>query len=154
MAKTLANSSDVEELRRRIAGLTPDSHRLWGKMSVGGMICHLDDSYRAGLGERTVAPASAPFLLPRTLIKRLALHSSLRWARNMKSPQEVRQGAGGTPPVAFTDDQVRLLETLNRFTLNPDLDKMEHPFFGKMTANDWLRWGYLHADHHLRQFSA
>ena len=24
--------------------------------------------------------------------------------------------------------------------------------WGKMTAGDWMRWGYLHADHHLRQF--
>jgi hypothetical protein len=27
-----------------------------------------------------------------------------------------------------------------------------HPMFGKMSAKDWMRWGYLHADHHLRQF--
>jgi hypothetical protein len=27
-----------------------------------------------------------------------------------------------------------------------------HPFFGPMSREDWLRWGYLHADHHLRQF--
>jgi hypothetical protein len=24
--------------------------------------------------------------------------------------------------------------------------------FGPMTEKDWMRWGYLHADHHLRQF--
>jgi hypothetical protein len=27
-----------------------------------------------------------------------------------------------------------------------------HPMFGVMTVGDWRRWGYLHADHHLRQF--
>jgi hypothetical protein len=27
-----------------------------------------------------------------------------------------------------------------------------HPIFGALSARDWLRWGYLHADHHLRQF--
>ena len=27
-----------------------------------------------------------------------------------------------------------------------------HPMFGPMSAADWMRWGYLHADHHLRQF--
>ena len=27
-----------------------------------------------------------------------------------------------------------------------------HPMFGPMTPEDWMRWGYLHADHHLRQF--
>ena len=27
-----------------------------------------------------------------------------------------------------------------------------HPFFGAMSSSAWLRWGYLHMDHHLRQF--
>jgi len=27
-----------------------------------------------------------------------------------------------------------------------------HPLFGPMNYEDWMRWGYLHADHHLRQF--
>jgi hypothetical protein len=29
----------------------------------------------------------------------------------------------------------------------------DHPFFGSMQHADWMRWGYLHADHHLRQFN-
>jgi hypothetical protein len=27
-----------------------------------------------------------------------------------------------------------------------------HPIFGAMSERAWLRWGYLHMDHHLRQF--
>jgi uncharacterized protein DUF1569 len=27
-----------------------------------------------------------------------------------------------------------------------------HPIFGPMSESAWLRWAYLHADHHLRQF--
>jgi len=29
-----------------------------------------------------------------------------------------------------------------------------HPLFGPMSETQWLRWGYLHVDHHLRQFGA
>ena len=29
-----------------------------------------------------------------------------------------------------------------------------HPLFGRMSEAAWLRWGYLHVDHHLRQFGA
>jgi hypothetical protein len=29
---------------------------------------------------------------------------------------------------------------------------MPHPMFGAMTTLEWMRWGYLHTDHHLRQF--
>ncbi|HEV2663419.1 MAG TPA: DUF1569 domain-containing protein [Blastocatellia bacterium] len=27
-----------------------------------------------------------------------------------------------------------------------------HPYFGAMSESQWMRWGYLHCDHHLRQF--
>jgi len=27
-----------------------------------------------------------------------------------------------------------------------------HPIFGRMSLWEWQRWGYLHTDHHLRQF--
>jgi hypothetical protein len=27
-----------------------------------------------------------------------------------------------------------------------------HSFFGRLSRTEWLRWGYLHMDHHLRQF--
>ena len=29
-----------------------------------------------------------------------------------------------------------------------------HPIFGRMSQRAWLRWAYLHMDHHLRQFGA
>jgi hypothetical protein len=34
------------------------------------------------------------------------------------------------------------------------LDGRVHPIFGRMSEAAWLRWGWLHADHHLRQFGA
>jgi hypothetical protein len=30
----------------------------------------------------------------------------------------------------------------------------KHAIFGAMSRREWLRWGWLHADHHLRQFSS
>jgi hypothetical protein len=150
--QTLAHVADREDLAQRIAALTPDSPRQWGTMPVGGMICHLDDSYQLPLGERNVAPIRLP--IPRGLVKHLALRTSIHWAKNMKTMNEVRQGAGGTCPGPFADDRARLLETIERFSVCATLTQAQHPFFGPMSADDWLRWGYLHADHHLRQFSA
>jgi hypothetical protein len=49
---------------------------------------------------------------------------------------------------------VQELETLlARFTAaERDFRWQRHPIFGVMTEQEWLRWGYLHMDHHLRQF--
>jgi hypothetical protein len=151
MAKTLANTADCEEIRRRIAALTPDSPRRWGSMSIGGMLCHVDDSYRAVMGERPFSTANLG--IPPWLVKFVALRAPMKWRPNMMTSESVRQGGGGTPPLAFKEDQARLLETFAHFCGCSAL-AATHPMFGSMQRADWLRWGYLHADHHLRQFSA
>jgi hypothetical protein len=150
MAKTLANTTDCEEIRQRIAAIAPDSPRRWGSMSVSGMLCHVDDSYRAVMGER---PFSAGKLgIPPWFSKVVALRAPMQWPRNLMTSESVRQGGGGTPPGEFALDRARLLETFALFCGCADLAKT-HPMFGSMRRADWRRWGYLHADHHLRQFS-
>jgi hypothetical protein len=151
MAKTLAKTADCEEIARRIAALTPDAPRVWGAMSIGGMLCHVNDSYLAVMGERPLSMSKLS--IPPGMAKFLALRSPLRWPRNVMTGESVRQGAGGTPPVEFVQDRARLLKTVERFWGCTQL-MMVHPMFGSMNSGDWLRWGYLHADHHLRQFSA
>jgi len=151
MAKTLANAADCGEIRRRIAALMPESTRRWGSMSIGGMLCHVDDSYRAVMGHR---PFSAAKLgIPPWFAKFVALHAPMQWPRNLMTSESVRQGGGGTPPVEFAEDRARLLDTFDRFCACSQLVTV-HPMFGGMQRADWLRWGCLHADHHLRQFSA
>jgi hypothetical protein len=27
-----------------------------------------------------------------------------------------------------------------------------HPILGRLSRGQWMRWGYRHMDHHLRQF--
>ena len=44
--------------------------------------------------------------------------------------------------------------TMHRFTARHDFSSAVHPLFGPLTEPEWKRWGYLHADHHLRQFHA
>jgi hypothetical protein len=151
MAKTLANPADCEEIQRRMAALGPESPRLWGSMSIGGMLCHVDDSYRAVMGERPFSVAKLG--IPPWFAKFVALHAPMQWPRNLMTSESVRQGGGGTAPMEFAQDRARLLKTFERFCGCTQLMTV-HPMFGSMKRTDWMRWGYLHADHHLRQFSA
>jgi hypothetical protein len=151
MAKTLANPADCEEIQRRIVALAPESPRRWGSMSISGMLCHVDDSYRAVMGERPFS--TAKLAVPPWFAKLVALRAPMQWPRNLMTAESVRQGGGGTPPVEFAQDRARLLKTFERFCGCAEL-VVTHPMFGSMKRADWLRWGYLHADHHLRQFSA
>ena len=54
----------------------------------------------------------------------------------------------------FAADLARLEALLEHVAAARDLDGQRHPTFGRMSEGAWLRWGYLHVDHHLRQFGA
>lgn len=119
-------------------------------MSVHQMVCHLSDAYRLPLGEKSASPATG--LLQRTLMKWIALQLPMKWPKGVKTRPEVEQGVGGTAPVEFEQDRAELLTLVRRFCEVSASLSIPHPFFGHMTRQEWLRWGYLHADHHLRQF--
>jgi hypothetical protein len=148
--RSLESTEDRASIRGRILALTPSDHRRWGKMSVEQMICHLRDSYQVALGEKTASPATG--FLQRTLVKWIALSAPMRWPKGVRTRPEIEQGAGGTAPGQFEEDRAALVSILDRFRNETLSNVIPHPYFGPMTPAEWLRWGYLHADHHLRQF--
>jgi hypothetical protein len=119
-------------------------------MSVHQMICHLNDSYKLALGKKTASPATS--LMQRTLVKYLALRAPMQWPKGVPTRPEMEQGKGGSAPVEFAPDLASLVATFDRFCGDLPVPLVHHPNFGRMTTSDWMRWGYLHADHHLRQF--
>ena len=68
---------------------------------------------------------------------------------------EFDQRTAGSPPGDFAAD-VAALETLLGQIGPRDggAPWPRHPIFGRMSQRAWLRWAYLHMDHHLRQFGA
>jgi hypothetical protein len=149
--KTLANNTDRAAITQRMASLRPDSARRWGKMSAHQMVCHLADSFRGVMGERSIAVL--PGIFGRGLVKWIALYSRLPWPHGLKTMPEVDQFVGGTPPGDFAADRAGLGVLLETFTHEPrDFVWAPHPMFLEMSDADWMRWGYLHMDHHFRQF--
>jgi uncharacterized protein DUF1569 len=148
--RTLQSAVDRQSITERISALTSSDRRLWGKMSVDQMVCHLCDSYRSVLGEKPVSPVGG--FAQRTIVKFIALRLPMKWPRGVRTRPEVEQGVGGTPPGEFDKDRAELLSAIDRFCGNAMDLSIAHPIFGRMTKQEWLRWGYLHADHHLRQF--
>jgi hypothetical protein len=102
------------------------------------------------LGEKTAAPATG--FVQQTFIKWIALRAPLKWAKGYPTRPEIEQGKGGSMPTDFEADKNTLLVVVGRFFEDLQQPCSPHPVFGPMTAQEWWRWGYLHADHHLRQF--
>jgi len=150
--KSLANSADKQDVLRRLARVQSDSQRRWGRMSAHQMICHLADGFHLYTGEKQVAPVGG--IYPSRVLRWFALWAPMKWPKGFQTMKELdQQGGGGTSPSEFARDQQELTALLERFTATPrDYTFPEHPHFGAMSERDWMRLGYLHADHHLRQF--
>jgi hypothetical protein len=151
--KSLARAGDKADILRRLKTIRPDSPRRWGRMSPHQMICHLSDSFLAVTGQRAVSEASGP--LQRTVMKWAALYLPVRWPPGYPTRPEIDQTVGGTPPSDFAVDVTQLEMLIELVTSRVDcFQGQQHPIFGPMSRSGWMRWAYLHMDHHLRQFSA
>jgi hypothetical protein len=122
-------------------------------MSAHQMVCHLSDACRMALGEKAVSAATGP--VQQTVVKWLALYVPVRWPQGIDTRPEIDQRCGGTAPGDFATDVAHLVSLLDRVAgQSRDAAWPHHPIFGRMSYRDWMRWAYLHTDHHLRQFGA
>lgn len=150
-ARTLAEADCRTEILRRVKALRADSVRRWGRMTAHQMVCHLIDCHRMALGE--VVVTAPPTRVPPAIVKWVSLYTPLPWPAGLPTNPELDQHVSGMRPSDFAGDVAALEATVERLTSRADsADWPRHPDFGAMSAGDWLRWGYRHMDHHLRQF--
>lgn len=149
--KSLRNRQEVDEILSRLERLSPATPQLWGKMSAHQMVCHLNDAFKLYSGVITAAQPGFPF--PSKLLKWSCLLVPTRWPKGFKTLPEVDQEHRGTRPVDFTQDVAELKNRIHSFVQIPEnFTWPSHPYLGAMSASEWMRLGYLHTDHHLRQF--
>jgi len=134
----------------RLRAVRPETPRRWGKMTAPEMICHLNDCFLSVMGERPLEIPKPQF--GHRLLKRIALYAPIKWPPGVKTRPELDQQTHGTRPASFDSDMERLFVLIERFTSQPRTLLDRHPIFHEMTDRDWMRWGYRHTDHHLRQF--
>jgi hypothetical protein len=115
-------------------------------------ICHLSDSFRTMMSTEPISSVSTFF--SKAVVKWVALRAPMQWPHGVKTRPEVDQEIGGTKPVEFAYDKRMLEALIEQFARRTSSDMQPHPVFGRMSTDEWQRWGYLHLDHHLRQFGA
>ena len=150
MKETLADPVLRAVIVARLQRLVPDSPRRWGRMTPHQAMCHLSDSFRSMMSSIAISSVATPF--SRIVIKRIALKAPMKWPHGVKTRPEVDQEIGGTKPVEFARDRGQLEALIEQFAVRSGNDFQPHPMFGRMTTEEWQRWGWRHTDHHLRQF--
>jgi Protein of unknown function (DUF1569) len=119
-------------------------------MNVHQMVLHVGDATSAVLKLRSFPPRAAH---PSRIAKLVVLRLLPRFPRGVRT--RANPATMMTDTRDFYADVVGTVTLLHTLAATP-AHKLEyqHPVFGRMSQLDWLRWAYLHTDHHLRQFGA
>ena len=150
--KSFAREADRAELLARLRAVREDSRRRWGVMTAHQMVCHLGDAFLMMIGERRASVATG--LLQRTLIKWIALYSPPVLASGDPHPPGTGSEGGR--------DEARRIPRRRCACRGAHAARRGCSWLRHATASDirrdvragWMRWAYLHMDHHLRQFGA
>lgn len=138
----------AKELTERINKLTPGTQRVWGTMDVNQMMAHCSVGLQVTLGE-----VKRTHGLIGKLFGGFAKRSAL-------GPQHFKKGLPTDPAYVvkdkreFEQERQKLLGLIKRLTESEpqSFHRAVHPFFGKMSSDEWNILNYKHLDHRLRQF--
>ena len=147
--KNLFEAAEVEELKERMAQLSADSERQWGKMKPAQMLAHCSATMGMAMGK-----ISPPRILVGRLLGWLAKKSLIVNGTPMRRNSMTEKSCLVTDERDFLVERQRLRESIARFaTGGPGIcTKHPHFFFGPLTPLEWATLMYQHLDHHLRQF--
>jgi|WetSurMetagenome_2_1015567.scaffolds.fasta_scaffold421861_2 hypothetical protein len=148
--QNMFDQDDRDVLVRRLLGLQPTSPRQWGKMTVSQMLAHCSVSFEVPCGDIVKKQT----LLGRvvTPILRPMVFGLKPFGRNAPTDPDYRI----TDDRDFEKERARLSALIDRFCSRGPAAAagVVHPFFGRLSSEEWGRLLYKHLDHHLRQFSA
>ena len=144
----LYNQNDVQQILNRIEKLSSSTQRQWGKMNVEQMLSHLNAFLETALD------LNSP---KRLFIGRiLGSYFKSRYIRNKQFSKNspTHKNYIFTDIRNFENEKAKSVQLIKQFidggkskcTLKP------HPFFGKLTPEEWAIAQWKHFDHHLRQF--
>jgi hypothetical protein len=143
---SIYNASDNQEIIARINKLTPESQAVWGKMSVDQMCKHTNEALIVAFGENEIKVNFLMKFLGK-MLKNKVFNSD--FGKNSPTAKEFIF----TDKYDFDASKNELAKNFDRFTEGHQSIKLvNHPFWGKMTHEDWDKLMWKHVDHHLRQF--
>lgn len=147
--RTLSDRAVLVDLVTRLQRLAPTQPGLWGSMNAQQMVLHLGNASAAVLKQGPFA--AKPRGGPAGLLRLVVLYLLPRMPRGVKTGADPAGAA--VEPEAFAEDLERAVRLLQQLAAaEPDALVARHPILGPMTRAQWMRWAFLHTDHHLRQF--
>jgi Protein of unknown function (DUF1569) len=136
---SIYNKTDNQNIIDRINQLTLNSQAAWGKMSVDQMFKHTTGAIEMAFGEKTIKVNFLMKLFGKMLKNKVFNSTAKEFIF--------------TDTYDFENSKSALISNFSKFGEGENSIKtMDHPFWGKMTYQDWDKLMWKHMDHHLRQF--
>jgi len=147
--RTIWEAPRQQEIRERVARLSPENRAAWGRMSAPQMVCHLTDSLKMALGDLPCATKKLPIRYPP--LKQFIIYVAPFPKSAPTAPELLAR-----PPATWQADVAELQALVDRLVARgrEATPWPEHPAFGKLSRRAWGVLTYRHIDHHLRQFGA
>lgn len=145
----LFKNENDENLLTRIQNLSKNSERKWGQLSHEQMLAHCTKVLQVALNHYDKQ------LFIGKLFGKFVVKSILKNKNEMKRGIKSSKILFEEVPSNFDIEKEKLIKTLNQFydKDNAFFENKLHPFFGRLTANEWSELTYKHLNHHLSQFS-
>ena len=148
---TLFDLADNQTIVARIQSLEPNTPNQWGKMNVAQMLAHCVQPMKIAFREVQSKRGLIGYLFG-GMAKRKYITGANDFDKNLPThPTFVQTGT----PDFFAQTEL-LISYVQRWITEGSaaITTDEHPFFGKMSAEEWDILMLKHLDHHLRQFGA
>ncbi len=132
----------------RIQSLTPESKPLWGKMNAAQMCKHCTLAIDVAFDKMDLKINFLMKLLGKLLKKKVFYGGEM--GKNSPTAKEFMI----TSEEELEKTKAEFISNFSRFATEgkSSIKTMNHPFWGKMTYEDWDALMWKHVDHHLRQF--
>lgn len=147
--KSIFNPADNAEIIERIEKLRADSNAKWGKMNVSQMLLHCQKPIEVGTGKLEIKRTFIGFLFGKMVLKQL---SEKPFKQNLPTDKHFVINS----EIEFEKAKNQLISYVRNFAEKGEsaIVVNKHPFFGKMSTQQWDVLLWRHLDHHLTQFEA
>ena len=145
----LYEPATVTRVKERIALLTPQTERQWGKMTPAQALAHCSEALQWAVGE--VRPDR---MFVGRILGRMVKSKVLADSEPMRKNSPTAKSLVIADHRDLSVEQQRLCGLLDRFAAAGPAGCTTHPhsFFGPLTPAEWSALMYKHLDHHLQQF--
>ncbi|WP_374548284.1 DUF1569 domain-containing protein [Flavobacterium sp.] len=145
---SIYDKASNDSMIARINKLTPESKALWGKMNAAQMCRHCAIAIDIAFGKGDLKVTFLMKLLGKMLKKKVFYGGEM--GKNSPTAKEFII----TEDLDLQKTKAELITNFSRFASEGKsvIKTMNHPFWGKMTYEDWDALMWKHTDHHLKQF--